>query len=560
MINIFTLNFFVNSLKLPANMSQTIPMEAEESPKQDIDNQQQIEAFLKQVEELPSPEEKLKVCIAFMRDSLAQTGNPNFKGFWEVRKVCLPLFKETVAPAVRAQLWADYIELTREGRRLKNLLDEETAFAVEQINLAIEALENEVKGYHAHLEEILEKTPDVDFPLPTHSLEERFPTYQRLQKQLNLLNLYAARINALRKELIRTEMRIRQKNKFFQSLSQLGDQVFPARKELIRTISEMFMEDVTGFVDGYFSEGNFDEAEVRRSVFLFRTEIKNLQMIAKILTLNTHAFSATREMLSGCWDKLKGMEKELKKEYAEHRQKSSENAVQLQQQIEEFMKAQSENPVSLEEGMSVLEAISREMREVQLTRNDVHMLKDLLRQAREPLESQRDAAENERRKKEAEFEKARQDKIESFKKQLEALQKGVAEGAIEALTLELEEVRKALQSLSINKVERQHLERSLKVIRDQIAERKSQAVLSLSADDRAALEDLEAILVQRTERRKEIKTQIEEYRKTIGGSGLDFEKAMRYGELMETEKQTLAKIDESIAEIKKKIQDLKKSK
>lgn len=538
-------------------MSQTLSMEVEDS-QQDADNQNQIDHFLKQLENISSPEEKLKGCIDFMRASLAQTGNPNFKGFWEVRKVCLPLFKENLSPAIRTQLWSDYVELTREGRRLKNLLDEETAFAVEQINLAIEALENEVKGYHAHLEEILDRAQDVDLPYPTHSLEENFSSYQRLQKQLNLLNLYAARINSLRKELIRTEMRIRQKNKFFQSLSQLGDQVFPDRKELIRAISDMFMKDVTDFVEGYFSEENFDEKEVRRSVFLFRTEIKNLQMIAKVLTLNTHAFSATREMLSGCWDKLKGMEKELKKEYAEHRQKSSENAVGLQQQIEAFMKEQSENPLSMEEGMKMLDVFSREMREVELTRHDVHMLKDLLRQAREPFEARRDIAEQERRQKDAEFEQARQERIEKFKKQLESLQQSVAQGAIESLKQEFEEVRKALPALSITKAERQHLERSLKMIRDQITERQSQAVLSLSADDRAALEDLEMILEQRNERRKEIKTQIEEYRKIMGGSGLDFEKAMRYGELMEDEKKTLSKIDESIAEIKKKIQDLKK--
>jgi hypothetical protein len=541
------------------NMSQTVPMETEESPKQDAPPQY-IAHFLEQLESLPLAEEKLKLCIAFMRDALAQSGQPNFKGFWEVRKVCLPLFKENIMPAVRSQLWNDYIELTREGRRLKNLLDEETAFAVEQIKLAIEALENEIKGYHTHLEEILEKTPDVEFPDPVYSLEEHFLQYQRLQKQLNLLNLYAGRINALRKELIRTEMRIRQKNKFFQSLSQLGDEVFPARKELIRTISEMFIEDIKAFVKSYFSEENFDEAAVRRSVFSFRTEIKHLQMIAKILTLNTHAFSMTREMLSGCWDRLKGMERELKKEYAEHRQKSSEHALEFQQQIETFMKTYSENPIPMQEGMDQLDAINYAMRQVELTRSDVHMLKDLLRQAREPLELQRDIVENERRQKEAEFEKVRQNKVESFKRKLEILQKTVTHEALEVLTGEFEEVRKALLSLSITKAERQHLERSLKVIRDQIAERQSQAVLSLSADDQAALEDLQAILVQRTERRKEIKSQIEDYRKTIGGSGLDFEKAMRYGELMEAEKQALAKIDESIAEIKKKMHDLKRNK
>ncbi len=548
-------------------MTQTLLMEEQDLPKQDDSKPSQddpkspqVENLLKEIENLPTPEEKLKVCIAFMREALSQPGNPNFKGFWDVRKTCLPLFKEAITPMARNQLWGEYIELTREGRRLKNLLDQETAFAVEQIDLAIASLENEVKGYHAHIDEILEKAPSVDFPAEIHTLETNFFAYQKQQKQLNLLNLYASRINALRKELIRTEMRIRQKNKFFQDLSLLGDLVFPTRKELIRTISEMFVHDVSTFAEEYFSEQNFDEAEVRRSVFLFRNEIKNLQTVAKILTLNTHAFSVTREMLSNCWDKLKGMEKELKKEYAEHRQKSSENVQQIKTQIETFIEGQREKPLSMDEGLTQLDAISRAMRDVQLTRHDVNFLKDLLRQAREPLETQATAQEQQRREKEAEFEKARQEKVESFRQQVETLQKNSVHGDIDSLSAELEEARKSLHVLSITKAERQHLERTLKTIRDHIAEKQSQAVLLLSADDRAVLEDLEKILNQQTERRKEIKNQIEEYRKIIGGSGLDFEKAMRYGELMETEKGALAKIDETIAEIKKKIRDLKKSK
>src|SRR5262249_12731758 len=151
-------------------------------------------------------------CINFMRDCLAQEGTPNFKGFWAARTICLPFFKETLTASVRVQLWGEYIELTREGRRLKTLLDEESAFAVEQIDLAIKALEEEIKGYHAHLEEILSKTADIEFPGQPKTLEANLSLYQRLQKQLNLLNVYASKINALRKELIRTEMRIRQKN------------------------------------------------------------------------------------------------------------------------------------------------------------------------------------------------------------------------------------------------------------------------------------------------------------------------------------------------------------
>ncbi|MCH9626276.1 MAG: hypothetical protein S4CHLAM123_14720 [Chlamydiales bacterium] len=40
---------------------------------------------------------------------------------------------------------------------------------------------------------------------------------------------------------------------------------------------------------------------------------------------------------------------------------------------------------------------------------------------------------------------------------------------------------------------------------------------------------------------------------------MDFEKAMKYDELMDTEKTSLAKIDENISEIKKKIKELKKN-
>jgi hypothetical protein len=327
-------------------MNQTAYTEEEQdSSGQDLEN------FLKHIGELPNPEEKLRECIDFMRNALAQQGSANFRGFWEIRKFCLPLFKDPIAAAIRSQLWTAYIDLTREGRRLKNLFDEESAFAVEQIDLAIQSLEEEVKGYHAHLEEILEKMPSIEFPGELPSIEDHYTLYQKLQKQLNLLNLYASKINSLRKELIHTEMRIRQKNKFFQRLSQLGDQVFPARKELIQTISTAFIEDVTAFREAYFGEETFQEEKIRRAVFFLRAEIKNLQAVAKILTLNTHAFSTMRQLLSGCWDKLKGMEKELRKEYAEHKQKSSENAMLIQERIESFKAAYAEQPCSYEEGI-----------------------------------------------------------------------------------------------------------------------------------------------------------------------------------------------------------------
>ncbi len=520
-------------------MNQTIAMEEEETNK-DL-----------------SVEEKLQAHIAFMRAALAQEGSADFKGFWEVRKQCLPLFKEPIPGPVRAQLWDDYIELTREGRRLKGILDEESAFAIEQIELAISALEKEAIDFREDLETVLENQPDIKFPKESATLKPRDAFYRNKQKQLNVLNVHASRINGLRKELIRTDMRIRQKNQFFQRLSELGDHVFPVRKELICEVSDAFVENVNQFVESNFSSENFSHDEVRRSVFFFREEIKTLQSIAKILTLNTHAFSETRENLSQCWDKLRGMEKELKKEYAQQKQKSGENVEQVMERIQAFTTDYAEGKYPLAEGFKELETIAHWMREIELTRNDVRMLKEELSKAREPLEAKQNEEADVRRQKQAEFERVRQEKNTEFKAEVEALAQRVEEGEVETLLNDLEECRKVLASLNLLKVERQQIDRRLKAIRDQIVEKQEQALLDLSDDARATLDSLNSVLEQRKERRKEIKAQVEEYRKISGGSGLDFEKAIRMQELMQAEKERLAKLDEGIKEIETKIRNLK---
>jgi hypothetical protein len=78
-------------------------------------------------------------------------------------------------------------------------------------------------------------------------------------------------------------------------------------------------------------------------------------------------------------------------------------------------------------------------------------------------------------------------------------------------------------------------------------------LLSLSEDDLKALDALKEVLDERKARRQEIKNQLEQYRKLLGGSGFDFEKAMMYREMIEAEKATLEKINASIDEIEEKI-------
>ena len=53
-----------------------------------------------------------------------------------------------------------------------------------------------------------------------------------------------------------------------------------------------------------------------------------------------------------------------------------------------------------------------------------------------------------------------------------------------------------------------------------------------------------------------MKTQLETYRKALGGSGFDFEKAMACRDLMEIEREALENIDRDIETIEGKIEEL----
>jgi hypothetical protein len=517
-----------------------------------------LEVALQGIAQMSKAEEKLQASIAFMRYALSQGGVPNFKNFWEMRKNCLPFFKEQMPPAMRSQLWSEYIELTREGRRLKDLLDAEAAFAVEQIDLAIGAIEEEIRAFQK--EEITQLAQSVQIELPSSSnvLDEKIDYYQKLQKKIILLNVLASRINGLRKELIKTEMRIRQKNGFFQRLSALGDIVFPLRKEMIEEISASFNSDISAFVEEHFSEGSFSQEKVKRNVFFFRDEIKSLQASAKILTLNTPAFTSIREKLSSCWDKLKGMEKELKKEYAQQKQKSAENIEKVLEKISAYRDDFQQGRLTLDEGFNRLDEIARWMREIELTHSDVVRLKEALREERELLEGARQEKEQTKKQKEIEFEKVRQEKVSQLKEKIQNLPERLAQLETSAILQEIDECRKQLSSLSATKAERQHLERMLKMVRDQVTEKQEKALLALSDNEKAVLENYKSILEQRKQRRSQIQAQMEEYRRIIGGSSLDIKEAFRYQELMEEERNRLNEVQAGIAEIEKKIAELRK--
>lgn len=495
-----------------------------------------------------SPEEKIRSAISFMRTAISQTGTPRFKDFWEVRRLCLPLFKENLNPKVRVLLWGEYIELSGEARQIKEILDEQSSFAAEQIELAIAALEHDLD----HFEELLSHTPDLAIPDSCSTLLAKRETYNGLQKELNLLNTMASRVNALRKEVVKTEMRVRYKNRFFDRLSACGDRVFPRRKELIKHISEEFARDVA-----YFLSENFEHQDLRTPpLFVLRDEIKSLQTMAKELTLNTHAFTETRLELSKCWDMIRDLEKERKKDFAQKKQAYKENFDLIMEKIKAFGEVCSTQEIAQDEFNKQSNEISELMQEKELARDEVKILRDELYRSRKPVLDKLREKELEKERQDKEEEQKRQDTLQALRSQLTALAQDSDKLDMQAFIEKRDLLQVEFERLSLNKAEKQVIEKLFKQIKDQINEKKEKAVMALSADDLEALEKLKGALQERKQQRLEIREQLEQYRKALGGSSLDFEKAMTYSELVDTEKERLEKANSAIQEIEEKIAEL----
>lgn len=510
-------------------------------------HKQVYDAFLKELEAFQSPEEKLQHAISFMEATISQAATPHFKSFWDARTLCLEFFKQNVNPVVRTALWSKYIELSKEARRVKEILEEQSAFASEQIDLAIQALENDI----ARNNEAAENREDRPLALSSVALEKKLSLYARLQSELDLLNTQAARINGLRKELIKTEMRIRQKNRFFQRLSAAGDKVFPRRKELIKELSNSFIEDVENFI-----KQNFQNEQGGEALFALREEIKALQGAAKILTLNTHSFTHTRLRLSECWDSIKEHEKERKKERAQQRTVFKQNFTEVQEKIRAFNEAFLAGGISNGEASKQLDAIASFMREVDLGREEVKELREELQNARKPILEKQKEEEQQRLRQEEERDRVRKQRIQELHTECGSLLARVNDLDADALTIERDALNQKIAQASITKIEKQELERVLKPLRDIIAEKKEQALLSLSDDDRQMLGQLKQLLKEKKERRQEIRNQVELLRKACGSSGLDFEQSMRFNAQLEEERESLERINAGIREIEDKIDEV----
>lgn len=530
------------------NLDQNLEQSAEQAPIEESTAKPTALtlAFQEKLAGCPDAEAKLGVAIAFLRETLEQKKTASFKDFWDARTLCLPLFKEKINPIVRAKCWEDFQTLLTEARRLKDMLDEESAFAAKQIELAIGSMEIELAAYS----EGTLQFADIVFQAPCKTFTQQYAIYNKLQGELDFLNAYAMRVGALRKELIRTEMRIRFKNKFFARLSKLGDVVFGRRRELINAVSAQFCADCTSFV-----EENFPTSRpIKGPFFELCDEIKGLQAGAKVLTLNNQAFSMARNQLSVAWDQVRHVERERRKERSQERAERTQHLEALLAKVETLSAQIADATLGAGDALSALKALQLEARNVRLDREHVQIFKAKCQTVAEPLQAL--AKEEEYRIEEAARLEAQrrhdeiQAKIADFASRIEA-----------ASSLDGDEAEKAVQSLraefkaaSLPREARFDLDRGLKNLAEKIAERKEASLLNLPQDKQESLKALKQVLVQRQARRQEAKERLAAAKKAQAQSGLDFERSLAVQEEVDQAKEAVTSLEAAVYEIQMQIQ------
>ncbi len=512
--------------------------ESKEKPpkKNSNSSENKTEAFIgfkESFDKLSGTEEKIIYTIEFMRTALSKNGGLHLKNFWDAKHLCSHLFKKKMSGIKRKILWSQYIEINEEARRLKEILDEQVEFSIEQIGLAIEGLETDLM----RIDRLEGRIPLVKFPKGIHKIVKTVEIYSTFQQKIHLFKTLAMRLDTLKKETISTEMRISVKNKILRRISKLGDQIFPSMKELVEKISEEFLKDVEFFVERRFK--NHDSFAHH---YIVREEIKTLQALSKILTLNNQLFTKTRKILSHCWEEIDQKEQERKKKLDEKSKHFKQHEEIFNKKIEAFKTfCSSESHLSEEKILKQAAFLEREIKTLDLSRERKKYLAFQIHKIQNRAIDQ--IKEHHHQKIEE-----KKLKVDTLKHKLGELIEKEQEFNLEELVQEEFLLTKSYEDLDLSSSHQHILERKFSDLRSVILDKKEKEA---SHDD-----DFEELLEERKELLDDIKKYFEECRKEMGSSRLDFEKAIVYRELSDSAKIHIDKELKAIGHLERKIAGL----
>ena len=454
-----------------------------------------------------SPLAKADAFLSYMRLCLSQQPQPRFVDFWACRRDVASLFDHIESVSQKEAMLQSFNELLLEARGLKLLIDEQQRLCIEKIEREIASLEQilfpegactpgesqekeeergsvepiaqregfqredsqqleesskEVSSQEVTSQEVTPLVPSDPLALPASFEEkiapwnrEKWPElfassqhYNKLQGLLNWACKHATSLQSLRKELMQLSMRLGAKNRLLSRLSRLGDQIFPIKKEGVLALSQQFARDLEQFERDYFK---LEEQLPSTPLFRLRAQIKELQALAKELTINTHAFKSSREILGRCWEQLKKYDKLLAKSREAKQTKVTAILEREQRELENLTRQYESGSMAQELYLRRLKELEQSARHLALPKAQLASISKAIAEKRDPiLEEQRKAFQEQKRQRE---EQARQraSRASHFESRLIELYPGLAAEEVETTTLteeELPDEKEELQSLS----------------------------------------------------------------------------------------------------------------
>lgn len=321
-----------------------------------------------EIENAATTEMKLDLAIGYMRLILSEGDKVKFRLFWKIKKICLDLFKLDLHPTTRNVYWDEYTKILTEAHYLQKMSEEQTNYKIEQITLALSALEKELLEKEERIE-----ASEIE-PLKIEKLDAEIGEER---KELAFLNNAKDKLLALREEVLSQEIRIGQKNKLLGQISKAGDQVFPRRKQLISSLTRAFFTYVEEFSQTYF---DLKEKTIlgQKTPFNLKKMVREAQDALKMLPISNEVYRKVRAELSACWDVITIYEKIKREEAEKEREEFAVQQKEREKVLGDVKKKQEESKEKVLSAIERLEGLLATAREMPLDHLENHFQENAL--------------------------------------------------------------------------------------------------------------------------------------------------------------------------------------
>lgn len=473
-----------------------------------------IDIFIGELNALDSADDKLQKMLDYMQLQLEKGKVKPINRFWKMRHFCLDQFKQNISFSKRLAFWGKYCEIIEEINHLRAVIEEKVLSNKVEIEKAILSIEKEIGDYS----ELLLNSPPIEIPQNVTCFQKNETFYQTHQKELNIFNSYAKQLNALKNEALKLEISYRDKQKLLDELHALSDRVFPRKRDLLIEISKAYSEDLKHFI-----QQHFEKKELKLPLFNIKDQIKSLQNFSKVLNLNVATFTQSREKLSECWDQIRNFEKEQKKVKDQQKVEFQENETQLGERIE----ALKEKKVALSK-----EAYEREVNQLDESIKKANLQKSQRNKLREHLsviDQNSNSNENSSEGEEVHVQ---------IQREIQNLNVTAKNKDYFTLMAEYKRIQALFISTPILDAHQNKILRGLFSIKNILVEKLLDEVEN-GVDAESLAEEIEGF-------KKEIREDIERYRRALNTSNQSIEKAMLFNELLTQSKIKLSEFESKI--------------